>query len=307
MGSWVSLLLHTNQHRVERGEQPEMEDRELVLPRPAARQLLSFELTRLRVQSGVSQKEAGEHIGRTQSQIANCENGTSLITIDALPKLLKLYGRTDQLEMLSAVHAIASSRKENSTLPAGVTANSGLLFGLEQIAETMGIYEPSVVTGLLQTRDYALWVLRDLARWFEMDVEAALKLRMDRQSAVLRSAEPLKLTVFTKDSVLRGTGPDARIMLAQLEHLIEMSKLRNVVVRVIPDDRGCPPLSATELTLSDGWRLVFAETMFDAYYSSSEAKVETCDLLMAGVRKQALSQRESRKLMELRRKEHKAA
>jgi hypothetical protein len=110
--------------------------------------------------------------------------------------------------------------------------------GLEQGATRIRAVEPFIVPGLLQTREYAVEVLRtDLDRWVDRQVERIVEFRMRRQG-ILTDDDPTSLDVVMDESVLRRTVRDPALMVAQLAYIGSLARLPNVTVRVFPFERG---------------------------------------------------------------------
>jgi hypothetical protein len=157
-----------------------------------------------------------------------------------------------------------------------------------------------VVTGLLQTREYAEAVIT-AADWEAEPAQIArwVQLRMARQ-AVLRQEAPPQLSVIIDEFALRREigGPD--VMRGQLAHLLATAELPQMDLRVLPASVGahaCPSgyflvFSIAEPDLDVG----FAETLGGAVYvepPDSERFVRVYDRLLNS----ALGPAESAKLI----------
>ena len=105
----------------------------------------------------------------------------------------------------------------------------------EMEASSIRIYEAMVVTGLLQTERYARELLT-AARVVD-DVEQALETRKARQAVLEKHPSP-NMWVLLNEAVIHQPvgGPD--VMREQLAHLLEMSRLPNISLRVLPREVG---------------------------------------------------------------------
>lgn len=96
-------------------------------------------------------------------------------------------------------------------------------------------YSPSLVSGLLQTREYCAAVLRavQVRRGLSDDVEEAVQVRMDRQRIL---SDPAKTFSFVlEEQVLNSRVADDDVMAAQLGHLLTILATHpNVSLRVVP-------------------------------------------------------------------------
>jgi hypothetical protein len=97
-------------------------------------------------------------------------------------------------------------------------------------------WQPQIVPGLLQTEDYARAVMLG---WHSMfteppsEVERRVEARRLRQQ-VLQREPPLQLSFVMDESVLHRKLGEASVMRAQLEHIVNVSRLPNIRVRVLP-------------------------------------------------------------------------
>jgi hypothetical protein len=110
--------------------------------------------------------------------------------------------------------------------------------GLEAAASLIRTYEVQFVPGVLQTADYARAViLLGHADSSEADINRRTELRQVRQQ-ILRRPNPPQLWAVIDEAVLRRPmgGPD--VMRAQIETLVEASKVPNIQLQIIPFNTG---------------------------------------------------------------------
>ncbi|MGW3602494.1 helix-turn-helix domain-containing protein [Micromonospora sp. NPDC005161] len=102
--------------------------------------------------------------------------------------------------------------------------------GAAQIVE----YQPAVVPGLLQTPAYArLRVAAGALLTPEIDVEAEVRARALRQE-VLRRADPPRYTAVLAEAVCDPAELAVPVWREQLRHLVAVSGLAHVTVRLLP-------------------------------------------------------------------------
>lgn len=105
---------------------------------------------------------------------------------------------------------------------------------LEAGARAARTVELSVVPGLLQTPEYARAVTRAaLGGLPEPKVDALVDVRLARQS-VLRADPPLELSAVLDEAVLRRKIGGPGVMAEQLRYLVEVSRLPQVRLQVLP-------------------------------------------------------------------------
>ncbi|MFF3689504.1 helix-turn-helix domain-containing protein [Streptomyces sp. NPDC002187] len=191
--------------------------------------------------------EVAEHLEINQgslSRIENGERGTSPVLVRAL---LDLYGvedevqRTDLLDLVRADKGQQKPwwRKYSTVLTA--TRYDGYL-ALEADARSLANYQPMLVPGLLQTEDYARAVISQMRMELTLpQVEALVKVRMERQSSRLGGDHPVKLWAILDEAVLRRTVGSTEVMRDQVRKLTETSEQPNVTVQLLPFSLGPHP------------------------------------------------------------------
>jgi transcriptional regulator with XRE-family HTH domain len=103
----------------------------------------------------------------------------------------------------------------------------------ERSAQAIYTWEPVIVTGLLQTREYAEVILGARPGKSHAQVQEEAAARMERQGILTRE-DPVLLWAFMDESILyRPIGSEA-ITRKQLEHLVKMSERPNVMIQILP-------------------------------------------------------------------------
>lgn len=200
------------------------------------RMLLGAHLRRLREAQGVSREDAGWEIRASESKISRMELGRVGFKERDVEDLLTLYGVTDEEERASL---LALGRRANTpgwwhrfgdVLPNWFQS----YLGIEAAASIIRTYEVQFIPGLLQTRDYArAVVLLDNPKVAEAEIERRVDVRMARQQLLTR-ADPPQLWAVVDEAALRRPMGSLEIMRGQLEALIDITRLPNVVVQVMP-------------------------------------------------------------------------
>ncbi|HKD98902.1 MAG TPA: helix-turn-helix transcriptional regulator [Micromonosporaceae bacterium] len=200
------------------------------------RMLLGAHLRRLREARGVSREDAGWEIRSSESKISRMELGRVSFKERDVVDLLTLYGLDDPQER---DRLLALARQANTpgwwhrygeVLPSWFQS----YLGLEAATSLIRTYEVQFIPGLLQTRDYArAVVMLGHERALDEEIERRVDLRMARQQLLTRSNPP-QLWAVLDEALLRRPIGGAKVMVAQLEALINVSQLPNVRLQVIP-------------------------------------------------------------------------
>ena len=283
---------------------------QLTLSRDVAVQVIKYWLTRYRKMAGKSQTDAATEVGAKQPTIAGYENGKHLPSQLHLKALLEFYGRGDQVAELSAVRDVAARRGDRTEgVPISTVESIGLRYGLESFAVSIEEYMIDVVSGLLQTEDYARANITTYADLMPVaDAERSLRTRMDRQEVLRRDSgeTPLELTMYVEEHVLWRPIGGPEVHGTQLDHLLDASRLKNVTVRVVPQSVGYHAALRSTFSLmsfGDERRVAYAEDFQSAHYYDSPAALETAARLMSHLHHVALDQSQSRRLISEIRKE----
>ncbi|MGW1159403.1 helix-turn-helix domain-containing protein [Streptomyces sp. NPDC002519] len=217
-------------------------------PKSVYRRQLSAQLKELHDQSGKTLAEVGAIIEVNQgslSRIMNGDRGTSPVLVKAL---LDCYGVTDAAvreDILDLVRADqARSKKWWRKYSAVInTTQYGGYLELEQSATTLRSYEPQLVPGLLQTREYARQVIT--AMRVDLDakqVEALVDVRMNRQAILAREdSPPPKLWAVIDEAAFRRIESKPAVLKEQLEHLLDVEPRPNITLQLLPFEIGFHP------------------------------------------------------------------
>ena len=200
------------------------------------RMLLGAHLRRLREAAGVTREDAGWEIRSSESKISRMELGRVGFKERDVADLLTLYGMDDdeERERLLALARDSTTQgwwhRFGDVLPSWFQS----YLGLEAAASLIRTYEVQFVPGLLQTRDYArAVVLLGHDKASPEEIERRVRLRMARQDILTRSDAP-QLWAVVDEAVLRRPIGGRPVMRAQIEALLQATKLPNVRLQVIP-------------------------------------------------------------------------
>ena len=197
-------------------------------------------LRSLRLAKGITREQAGYAIRGSDSKISRMELGRVAFKERDVTDLLKLYGIDDHAE-----HARLLGLAREANTPGWWHAYGDVLatwfqnyLDLEQATELIRTYEIQFVPGLLQTDAYARAVITlGHGRAAEDEISRRAGLRMARQQLLTRP-EPPRLWAVLDEAVLRRPIGGLEVLREQIEHLIEMTRMRNVRLQVMPFKSG---------------------------------------------------------------------
>jgi transcriptional regulator with XRE-family HTH domain len=246
------------------------------------RRLLGLQLRGLRESRGISAADAARAIRGSESKISRIELGKSAIReIDVLD-LLTLYGVDPaEREQFLTLAEQASRRgwwhQFSDVLPGWFQT----YIGMEESAQSIRVYEPLFVPGLLQTPQYAAAVL-SLGDLPVNEAERHVMLRKERQRRFLEGQ--LKLWAIVDESALRRPVGSMEILRDQLRYLISLSTRRNLTLQITSLGEGghAAPSAFTILRFNepDMPDVVYVEQLTSALYFDKRADVDRYLLAM---------------------------
>jgi hypothetical protein len=189
----------------------------------------------MRERAGLTARAAAPLIGSNYMQQSHVESGRSGISEDRIRRLAAHCGCEDGA-YVDALVAMSLERGKGWWEKYGeVVAPSGLnLAELEHHAERIRTFQVAHVPGLLQTEAHMTAAFRYvLPEGPERSLEDHIAFRLHRQRIINGSqATPYEAVIHEAALRIRVGGREATR--AQLTHIIELSDLGHVVVRVLP-------------------------------------------------------------------------
>ena len=264
---------------------------------------LAAELRRLREATALTLEEAAEQLGWSKTKLSRIETVQRRVVAPEVQRLLDLYGITGaRREALIAFARTARQRDWWDTEP--LRTDYATYIGLEAEAEALSCYSMGVIHGLLQTEDYARSVISSMLMRFKppAEVDRRVAVRMARQAALTEREQPLRFWSIIDEAVLNRMIGGRQIMQAQYERLLELAKLPNVVLQVMPAAAGAHPgtigsFSILQFPEQYFPNVVYVESMTGALYIEAEGQVHTHALAFEQMQATALSPDESLALL----------
>jgi transcriptional regulator with XRE-family HTH domain len=205
--------------------------------------VLGRRLLDLRESAGLKREEAARILRVAPATVRRMEMAEVTLKIPYLQLLLKAYGVSD-LEAEAFVQLAEEANRPgwwqrfHDVLPGWFSMH----VSLEGAAAVIRQYEPHFVPGLLQTEDYARGVLESgaIGQTSPDEIERHVALRMQRQELLTRQDAP-RLWVVMDETVLRRPVGGAEVMRAQIDKLLDATKLPSVTLQVAPFANGPHP------------------------------------------------------------------
>ena len=181
---------------------------------------------------------------------------------------------------------------------------------LEDAASRVRTWQLSLVPGLFQTSEYArsLAVTEGVGQWEDPDeIERLVGIRMRRQ-ARLHDERPLQVYAVIWEAALRQLIGGPATMRAQLEHLLDLAKLPNVRLQVLPFRTGGHPCITGPFTIisfaeTEAVDVVHADTIVSTVWVENEAESSAYSAFFDRTARQSLAQHDSALLIDTIRQE----
>lgn len=194
-----------------------------------------------RLDRNIGLRQFAKEIERDASLLSRWESGDRVPPPTEVAQILGKLGVTGAryTEILELARGTDDPRWLATTLP-GQKAQLAALLDFEATADVLTDVAPLLVSGLLQTRNYAHAIMT-AARIPEAEIDERVDIRTGRRDVLTRDDQPTRFVSLIGEGALRqlvGTRP---IMAEQLAFLLEMAAWPNVEIRVVPYDSGWHP------------------------------------------------------------------
>lgn len=207
---------------------------------PTSRRMhLGKVLEKMRVDRRESRDNVAEALGFSPEKLWRLEKGrTGLPNHGDLKLLLGHYEVTDEetIEELLKIHR--ESLSQGWWVPYNPHLQKGMrdYVGLEADALSISAWQPNLIFGLLQTKNYARALLESAKTIDEITTEfidANVELRMSRKK-LITDEEPRDLWVILSEDAVRSTIGNSAVMVEQYEEIGRLAALDHVTVQILP-------------------------------------------------------------------------
>lgn len=246
-------------------------------------------------------EQVAERLLVSQSKISRLENGRRSISQRDVRDLCGVYEVEDQ-RMVDALMEMAKDSRQQGWWHAFGDIPYSVYIGLETDAESLRVYEPQIVTGLLQTRSYAEAIIRGAQpETPDAEIDKRVQVRLRRQERITAES-PLRLWAVLDEACLRRVVESKTVMREQLEHLIEMTQLPHITVQVLPFDVGAHSGLNGQYTLLEfedaaDSSVVYIEGVTSDLYLEKATDVQKYSVMYEHLRAQALNVEQTRQLI----------
>jgi transcriptional regulator with XRE-family HTH domain len=186
----------------------------------------------LRIEAGMTVEQVAEYLMCSQTKVRRMESRFRSGTVRDVRDLCDLYRVTEIAERNYLIELARASKQPGWQQPYPLGFSTYL--ELEAGASLIKTYQSAIMPGLVQTADYARAVIESYALRLSPEViEQRIEGRLVRQRR-LTTADPPRVRFILDEAALHRVVGRPAVMMAQLERLIEVARLPNVTVQIIP-------------------------------------------------------------------------
>jgi transcriptional regulator with XRE-family HTH domain len=202
------------------------------------RRRLAAELRGIRESKGKSGDTVAAALKWSPSKISRYERARTGLRPREVERLLDYYEITGpRRELLLGLAEDAAQKGWWEEFTDSLSEDYKQFIGLEHEATVMAIWHVDVVTGLLQTEEYARHIIGSYSRVEPVApgmIGRLVRVRMRRQQVLDRDG--LQLSVVLDESVLKRRIGDEAVMYDQLQRLVKEADRPNLTLQVLPLD-----------------------------------------------------------------------
>jgi transcriptional regulator with XRE-family HTH domain len=202
------------------------------------RRRLAAELRGIRESKGKSGDTVAAALKWSPSKISRYERARTGLRPREVERLLDYYEITGpRRELLLGLAQDAAQKGWWEEFTDSLSEDYKQFIGLEHEATSMAIWHVDVVTGLLQTEEYARHIIGSYSRVEPVApgmIGRLVRVRMRRQQVLDRDG--LQVSVVLDESVLKRRIGDEAVMYDQLQRLVKEADRPNLTLQVLPLD-----------------------------------------------------------------------
>ncbi|MEU9285348.1 helix-turn-helix transcriptional regulator [Streptomyces sp. NPDC048275] len=272
--------------------------------------VLGRRLLDLRESAGLKREEAARILRVAPATVRRMEMAEVALKIPYLQLLLKSYGVSDSeaeafVQLAEEANRPGWWQRFHDILPGWFS----MYVSLEGAATLIRSYEPHFVPGIMQTEDYARGVMESGAVGHARpeEIERHVALRIQRQDLLTREGAPRIWTVMDETALRRPVG-GPEVMRAQIDKLLQVTKLPHVTLQVVPFSTGphpgtYGPFVLFRFAMPELPDMVYSEYLTGAVYLDGRSEVATHLEVMDRMAAQAATAHRTKEILQDLRKE----
>lgn len=265
---------------------------------PVARLQLGQLLRELRENAKKTQEDAAVVLECRTPKVSKIETGKATIGPGDVRLLIDLYNTNGD----TADTALQLAREARKRTHVRVPDWARRFVALESMAESIHVYEPELIPGLLQTEDYMRAVTEAADPGQDHDeIERLVAVHTERRTRLADDA-PLELRAVINEAAVRRPVGGPRVIRDQLEHLRQLGELPRITVQLLPFSAGAHVAMGASFHIlrtppPTAGQVVYIEDLATAEYLESSTRTERYIQAFDRLREAALDESRTRTML----------
>ena len=204
------------------------------------RRIIGSQLRRLREQSGVTVEAAAESLGVSTFSIYRQEAGATASSVADVQAYASIYKVEDDAVIQRLVGLAKHGRTRGwwTAYDTTVGPSAADIADAEDLATSIKTWQPNIIPGLLQTREYSAAVIETRRVLNPGPVDKVIELRELRKEVLRRPANPPQLWAIIGEGAILTEIGGRTLMNQQLQELLNQSQRPNVAIQIMPFKAG---------------------------------------------------------------------
>ncbi|QWF82299.1 helix-turn-helix domain-containing protein [Amycolatopsis sp. CA-230715] len=250
--------------------------------------------------AGVTGKQLARELGWSQSDVSRMLTGNRKVKEIEVAKVLgfcRVTGPEEQrlLALCTEANKPGWHQQHGSRLPMQLRT----YIDHEDKATVIYDYAATLLSGVLQTGDYARSVINRIVNVPDDEVDGRVSARLAR-SAIFSRHQPPKYTFFIHEFALRLPVGGSAVMSEQLHHLLRMSVRPSISMRVVPAALGAHAAAAGSFTFMEFTNIkpvIYMESETSTVFLEESNEITAYRRIIAALAETALDEAQSRDLV----------
>lgn len=213
------------------------------VPKTPKARALGAALRQAREAKKIGLRQFAQQLGREPSMVSRWETGDRTPKPEDVARYLTVLGvDSDTYDGIMALTEGADDPLWLAVTVPDQRRQLDALVDFESNATAITVVQPLLIPGLLQTDNYIRAVMSGGTGVRQGEFGVRMAVRIGRRAVLTRAEpEPVRFTACIGEAALWHQVGSPVVMAEQMRHLLAMSELPNVIVRIIPHDVGWNP------------------------------------------------------------------
>jgi transcriptional regulator with XRE-family HTH domain len=205
------------------------------------KRLIGSQLRRLREERELSVESVAEQLAIGPSSLRRQEYGQTAVSVADVIAYARIYKLDEDGPVVQRLLDLAKHGRTRGWWTAYDTTvgpSAADIADAEDLATSIKTWQPNIIPGLLQTREYSATIIGTRQVLKPGPVDQVIELRERRKEVLARTPNPPQLwAIIGEGAILAEIGGRA-LMNEQLQHLLNQSQRPHVAIQIMPFKAG---------------------------------------------------------------------